>query len=96
LNGFGLLANERSIRIAKLNKNFSDQTFEQQVMLSITAVANAYWELAFARGNVDVAQHQIDLANKLYSDNKNRLISARWRRWKSFRPKRKWPPPTKT
>src|SRR6266403_2498180 len=27
LNGFGLLANERSIRIAKLNKNFSDQTF---------------------------------------------------------------------
>jgi len=73
LNGFGLLANERSIRIAKLNKNFSDQTFEQQVMLSITAVANAYWELAFARGNVDVAQHQIDLANKLYSDNKKQV-----------------------
>jgi len=73
LNGFGLLANERSIRIAKLNKTFSDQTFEQQVMLSITAVANAYWELAFARGNVDVAQHQIDLANKLYSDNKKQV-----------------------
>src|SRR5882672_2510652 len=73
LNGFGLLPNERNIRIAKLNKTFSDQTFEQQVMLSITAVANAYWELAFARGNVDVAQHQIDLANKLYSDNKKQV-----------------------
>ena len=73
LNGFGLLPNERNIRIAKLNKYLADQTFEQQVMLSITAVANAYWELAFARGNVDVAQHQIDLANKLYSDNKKQV-----------------------
>src|SRR6267154_4851041 len=73
LNGFGLLPNERNIRIAKLNKYLADQTFEQQVMLSITAVANAYLELAFARGNVDVAQHQIDLANKLYSDNKKQV-----------------------
>jgi outer membrane protein len=73
LNGFGLLANERNIRIAKLNKNLADQIFELQVITSITAVGNAYWELAFARGNVDVAQHQIDLANKLYSDNKKQV-----------------------
>ena len=73
LNGFGLLANERNIRIAKLNKYVSDQTFVQQVITSITAVGNAYWELAFARGNVDVAQHQIDLADKLYSDNKKQV-----------------------
>jgi outer membrane protein len=73
LNGFGPLPNERNIRIAKLNKYLADQTFQQQVITSITAVANAYWELAFARGNVDVAQHQIDLANKLYSDNKKQV-----------------------
>jgi outer membrane protein len=73
LNGFGLLANERNIRIAKLNKALADEIFEQQVITSITAVANAYWELAFARGNVDVAQHQIELANKLYSDNKKQV-----------------------
>jgi len=73
LNGFGLLANERSIRIAKLNKNLADQTFEQQAITSVTAVANAYWELAFARGNVDVALHQVELANKLYSDNKKQV-----------------------
>src|SRR6266849_1828724 len=73
LNGFGLLPNERNIRIAKLNKFMADQTFEQQVITSITAVANAYWELAFARGNVDVALHQIELANKLYSDNKKQV-----------------------
>jgi outer membrane protein TolC len=73
LNGFGLLPNERNIRIAKLNKYMADQTFQQQVITSITAVGNAYWELAFARGNVDVAQHQIELANKLYSDNKKQV-----------------------
>ena len=65
--------NERYIRIAKLNKNIADQTFIQQVITSITAVSNAYWELVFARGNVDVAQHQIELANKLYSDNKKQV-----------------------
>jgi len=73
LNGFGLLPNERGIRIAKLNKDQSDMTFRQQVLTSITAVADAYWELVFARGNVDVAQHQLELANKLYSDNKKQV-----------------------
>ena len=64
LNGFGLLANEHYIRIAKVNKNIADQTLQQQVITSITAVGNAYWELVFARGNVDVAQQEIALANK--------------------------------
>ncbi len=73
LNGFGLLANEHFIRVAKVNKNIADQTFHQQVITSITAVGNAYWELAFARGNVNVALHQIELANKLYSDNKKQV-----------------------
>ena len=73
LNGFGLAANERNIRLAKLNKNLSDQVLVQQVITSITAVGNAYWELAFARGNVDVAMHQVELANKLYSDNKKQV-----------------------
>ena len=73
LNGFGRLANERYILIAKLNKNIADQTLIQQVITSITAVSNAYWELVFARGNVDVALHQIELANKLYSDNKKQV-----------------------
>lgn len=73
LNGFGLLPNERNIRLAKLNKNLSDQTMAQQTITSITAVENAYWELAFARGNVDVAVHELELANKLYSDNKKQV-----------------------
>jgi len=73
LNGFGLLANEHFIRIAKVNKNIADQALVQQVITSITAVGNAYWELVFARGNVDVAKEAIALADKTYSDNKKQV-----------------------
>jgi outer membrane protein len=73
LNGFGLLANEHYIRIAKVNKNIADQTLVQQVITSITAVGNAYWELVFARGNVDVAREEIALADKTYNDNKKQV-----------------------
>ena len=73
LNGFGLLANEHYIRIAKVNKSIADQTLVQQVITSITAVGNAYWELVFARGNVEVAREEIALADKTYSDNKKQV-----------------------
>ena len=56
-----------------MNKSIADQTLQQQVITSITAVGNAYWELVFARGTVDVAQQEIELANKLYSDNKKQV-----------------------
>jgi outer membrane protein len=73
LNGFGLLANEHYIRIAKVNKTIADQSLVQQVITSITAVGNAYWELVFARGNVEVAKEEIALADKTYSDNKKQV-----------------------
>lgn len=73
LNGFGLLANEHYIRIAKVNRSIADQELVQQVITSITAVGNAYWELVFARGNVDVANQQIALAQKTYDDNKKQV-----------------------
>src|SRR5579864_5420381 len=73
LNGFGLLANEHFIRIAKVNRSIADQTLMQQVITSITAVGNAYWELVFARGNVDVARQEIALADKTYNDNKKQV-----------------------
>ncbi len=73
LNGFGRAANEHYIRIAKVNKSIADQTLVQQVITSITAVGNAYWELVFARGNVEVAKQEIALADKTYSDNKKQV-----------------------
>ncbi len=73
LNGFGRVANERYIRIARLNKKASDQAFEQSILTDITAVEDDYWELVFARGNVDVQRQAVDLAQRLYDDNKSQV-----------------------
>ncbi len=73
LQGFGILVNTRSIRIEKLNKRYTDAQFLQQVITSITAVENAYWELAYARENVKVGQQSVLLAQQLYDDNKKQV-----------------------
>jgi outer membrane protein TolC len=73
LQGFGILVNTRSIRIEKLNKQYTDAQFLQQVITSITAVENAYWELAYSRENVKVGQQSVVLAQQLYDDNKKQV-----------------------
>jgi outer membrane protein TolC len=73
LNGFGLLPNTRFIRIAKNSKSIADWVFAQQVITSVTQVENLYWELVFAREDVRVKQRSVDLAEKLYNDNKRQV-----------------------
>src|SRR3989449_3617663 len=70
LNGFGRLANTRFIQIAKNSKKIADQVFTQQVITSVVQVENLYWELVFAREDVKVKQRSVELAQKLYNDNK--------------------------
>ena len=45
LQGFGLAVNNRNIRIAKINRVVSDLVFEQQVIATVSAVINLYWDL---------------------------------------------------
>ena len=70
LNGFGRLPNQRFIRIARLAKNSSDFGFVQSVMGNITQVQNLYWELVFARGDVEVRKRSVELAERLVNDNR--------------------------
>jgi outer membrane protein len=73
LNGFGRFINERYINVAIITKKVVDYAFEQSLITDITAVENDYWELVFARGNVDVQVHAVDLAQRLYDDNKRQV-----------------------
>lgn len=73
LNGFGFLQNRSGLVIAKNNKVFADLTFKQQLINSISQVANGYWELVFAQNDVIVKQQSVDLAQKLYEDNKRQV-----------------------
>ena len=73
LNGFGFAQNKRFIRVAKNNQKISDQAFAQQVMDTVSTVKNAYWELVFAREDVEVKEQSLALAEKLYEDNKRQV-----------------------
>jgi outer membrane protein TolC len=73
LEGFGFLPNTRFIRIARNNKKIADLTFENQVILTVSAVQNLYWDLVFAREDVKVKERSVQLAEKLYTDNKRQV-----------------------
>jgi outer membrane protein TolC len=73
LNGFGRSVNTRNIRIAKNNRKIADWAFTQQAITTVTNTITAYWELVFARENVQVQQQAVTVAQKLYNDNKKQL-----------------------
>jgi outer membrane protein TolC len=73
LRGFGREVNDRFILIAKNSKVVSDYAFKYSVLTDITTVENDYWEVVFARRNVDVAQSTVTYAQRLLRDNKKQL-----------------------
>ena len=73
LNGFGRLPNERYIMVARNNTSVADNVFRSQLITTIVAVGNAYWELAALKENVKVAEQSLAVARQLLEDNRIRL-----------------------
>src|SRR5580704_13438953 len=73
LNGFGFAQNRRNILIAKNNRKLADYEFTQQAITIVTNAINAYWELVYARENVNVEQQAVTVSTKLYGDDKKQL-----------------------
>ncbi|MGA2719912.1 MAG: TolC family protein, partial [Candidatus Acidiferrales bacterium] len=73
LNGFGRLANTRYILEARNTVKVGESQFAQQVINSVTQVANDYWELVYARDNVKVEQATVLVDQTLYENNKKQL-----------------------
>jgi outer membrane protein TolC len=73
LNGFGFFANRRNILISKNNRKIADLAFAQQAITTVTNTITTYWELVYARQNVDVQQQAVTVAEKLYNDNRKQL-----------------------
>lgn len=73
LNGFGFLPNTRFLKIARNNRRVADLTFADQVIRTVSQVQNLYWDLVFAREDVNVKGRSLELAEKLYNDNKRQV-----------------------
>ena len=73
LQQFGTAFNLQALRVARINKKESDLQFEQQVITTVVAVMNQYYELVFAQQDVGVKEKTLALDDKLYSDNKRQV-----------------------
>lgn len=73
LQGFGIAVNNRNIRVAKNNVKVSDLTFKAQVIATVSSVINLYWDLVSFNEDVKVKQKAVDLAAKLFEDNKKQV-----------------------
>jgi outer membrane protein TolC len=59
--------------IAENNRKIQDLAFAQQSITTITNTITAYWELVYARENVNVEKQAVTVSEKLYNDNKKQL-----------------------
>ena len=73
MRDLGKMATDRSIIIARTNKNISEENFEQQVTAVILAVEEAYWNLAENIAQLEVAIESEALAVQLHEQNKIRV-----------------------
>lgn len=73
LRDFGIDNIRQQIAIAQINRDIGAETLRATIAQTIANVRNAYWELAYARAAVDVAQRSLELAQKLVEDNQARV-----------------------
>jgi len=73
LQGFGFAVNNRNIRVAKNDVRISDLVFTSQVMTTVSAVINLYWDLVSFNEDVKVRRKALEVAEKFYSDNKKQV-----------------------
>ncbi len=73
LRNLGKMATNRNIRIARTNQGISLENFELQVTSVIVQVENAYWNLAEAIAQLEVAEKSLTLAKQLHEQNEIRV-----------------------
>ncbi|MBM3725983.1 MAG: TolC family protein [Acidobacteria bacterium] len=73
MQGFGRAVNNRNIRVSRNNLKVSDLVFKQQVMVTVSAVINLYWDLVSFNEDLKVRRQAVALAQKLYDDNKKQV-----------------------
>src|SRR5205085_3014795 len=59
---FGLDVTRRGITVARNNYNISEEAFRSQLMTTVSNVEQAYYDLVYARRNVEVVKESLFLA----------------------------------
>jgi outer membrane protein len=73
LKNFWIDANRLNIRLAKNQLKSSEWGLRLQIMQTVTAVEQAYFDLIYSRENVIVLEKAVELAERLVMENRKRL-----------------------
>jgi outer membrane protein len=69
LEGWGVHVNNRYIRIAKNNVKVTDLQLKRQVITTVSAILNLYWDLVSFNEDRRIKETALATAQKLYEDN---------------------------
>src|SRR5260370_39177448 len=73
LQGFGSAVNGRNIRVQKNNLKVSDLQFKSQLITTVSAVLNLYWDLVAYVQDVRAREQELRTAQQLLDDNKKQV-----------------------
>jgi outer membrane protein TolC len=73
LRGLRIDAGRRALQISRKNMHITESQFRQRVMDTVTQTVQAYWDLAFARANLEVQNNALADARRLLESNR-RLV----------------------
>lgn len=65
--------NRRTIDVAKKNQSLTDEQFRQRVMEIVTQAEQAYWDLAFAYGFLEVQVEAVQIAREQDASNRRQV-----------------------
>jgi outer membrane protein len=73
LRGFAVDSTRNQLAVTQKNREIADVQLQQQVATTSRSVRNAYWDLAYARAALQVAQQSLDLANESLRNTRSRV-----------------------
>ncbi len=73
LQGFGIAVNNRNIRVARNNLKVTDLALKLQVITTVSAVLNLYWDLVSFNEDQRIKQEALTTAQRLYDGNKQQV-----------------------
>jgi outer membrane protein TolC len=73
LQGWGVAVNNRNIRVARNNIKVTDLQLKRQVITTVSAALNLYWDLVSFNEDVRIKERAVATAQKLYEDNKKQV-----------------------
>lgn len=76
LQGFGRAVNGRNIRVQRNNVKVSDLQFKQQLIATVAAVLNLYWDLVSFNEDVRARREAMVTARQLLEDNKKQVAAG--------------------